>query len=122
MHGDGGKVGGQVPIARAAERTALPALPHRLTTLQPSCFCPCRDVHMACPLNRLTAVKHCELIRCVKWDSVASLPPSITSLVLRHTFDNWCRLPPQVRLLGVAGKRQGMPAPPFGATPTDERS
>ncbi|KAI7843818.1 hypothetical protein COHA_002716 [Chlorella ohadii] len=41
-------------------------------------------VHVACPLGRLTALQHCELALCTKWDGAACLPPSLTSMVLRN--------------------------------------
>ena len=62
-----------------------------------------RYVHVACPLGRLTALQHCELSGCIKWDGAASLPPSLTSLVLRNVSTSssaqmWRReLPQQVR-------------------------
>lgn len=43
---------------------------------------PRRDVRLACPLSRLAALQHCKLISCTKWDNLASLPPSLTSLEL----------------------------------------
>ena len=43
-----------------------------------------RYVHVACPLGRLTALQHCELALCTKWDGAACLPPSLTSMVLRN--------------------------------------
>ncbi|KAI7838591.1 hypothetical protein COHA_007662 [Chlorella ohadii] len=57
------------------------------------------DVHVACPLSRLTALQDCEL-RCVtKWSGAAALPPSITQLSLhRVAGDQWhTTLPSQVR-------------------------
>lgn len=65
---------------------------------------PRRDVRLACPLSRLAALQHCKLISCTKWDSLASLPPSLNSLELCRVGDwrHWSwRLPSQASLNGA---------------------
>ncbi|KAL4457806.1 hypothetical protein ABPG75_012671 [Micractinium tetrahymenae] len=57
-------------------------------------------LHLACPLQRLTGLRHLELRGACKWDSLTQLPPSITSLELdKVSADNHSRLPSQLVFL-----------------------